>query len=563
MSHLRAASDGASQTATERLSAPLWVDIRYALGNARITTFHAADNPTLGLRSGARVSEVSVDGAEYALFAEARKRHASAVREDASLMPATGDASSSPSGWYELLRWGRKLGPDPLPVNAAHWRQIPTPQGLRWADLHAPGTIKCSDADFPVFKGWQCIDDDANHDDQRCDSPRLKTLLLTGVENHRREATLRDRTQLAERLRNTETIQPLMKRLICRFPTEFDRGNIDSRYGWYRDLPGFKENPGSWERLKAHITALTHTDLPQGYKDAQWHFHPAEFIRMFRQCGWLSTFELAQMVPRVPDSTNPLAIIAWQTAMLRWSSANINFDFNRTTRKHGINGHLRQTHFLAQVYIETGLMRLMREVGRGKITPKGWIAPATEYYNTFYGRGLMQLTWPANYAEYKNFKSNITLPDNPSSYSDSDGRIDATSLHYWSDPRVEGKDGQVTIDTTLKRLWWPRYDPTIIADDMHHACESAGFYWSSKIIGGSDAAGRRIGINRVCDQGIGPAVVGRVSVLVNGGSYGYMERQAYAAYIDRIRSDSTSQDMVTEIQSPMGKTSVNHYLERP
>ncbi|MDO9382778.1 MAG: hypothetical protein Q7T86_07935 [Hyphomicrobiaceae bacterium] len=25
-----------------------------------------------------------------------------------------------------------------------------------------------------------------------------------------------------------------MKKLICRFPTEFDRGNIDSRYGWYR-----------------------------------------------------------------------------------------------------------------------------------------------------------------------------------------------------------------------------------------------------------------------------------------------------------------------------------------
>jgi hypothetical protein len=38
-------------------------------------------------------------------------------------------AASSPSGWYELLRFGRNLGPDPLPANAAHWRKIATPTG--------------------------------------------------------------------------------------------------------------------------------------------------------------------------------------------------------------------------------------------------------------------------------------------------------------------------------------------------------------------------------------------------------------------------------------------------
>ena len=73
-------------------------------------------------------------------------------------------ATSSPSGWYELSRFGRNIGTDPLPANAAHWRKIPTDVGTVWADLNAPGTRKFSDADFPAFKGWNCFDDDPTPD---------------------------------------------------------------------------------------------------------------------------------------------------------------------------------------------------------------------------------------------------------------------------------------------------------------------------------------------------------------------------------------------------------------
>ncbi|MDO9382779.1 MAG: hypothetical protein Q7T86_07940, partial [Hyphomicrobiaceae bacterium] len=46
-------------------------------------------------------------------------------------------------------------------------------------------------ADFPIFKGWQCINDDERHDDQRCDSPRLRTMLLTGIETSQRAEILK------------------------------------------------------------------------------------------------------------------------------------------------------------------------------------------------------------------------------------------------------------------------------------------------------------------------------------------------------------------------------------
>ncbi|MDO9404525.1 MAG: hypothetical protein Q7T87_10880, partial [Polaromonas sp.] len=184
-SHLQApAGQGAGNT--DILGIPLWVDIRYSLGDSTITTFYATDHPEQGVRAGARIGELSAKGAEYAMFTEAQSRHAGAVRESSALMPATGPALSSPSGWYGLLRWARKLGPDPLPPNAAHWRQIATPQGPRWADLNTAGSFKFSDADFPIFKGWQCINDDERHDDQRCDSPRLRTMLLTGIETSQR-----------------------------------------------------------------------------------------------------------------------------------------------------------------------------------------------------------------------------------------------------------------------------------------------------------------------------------------------------------------------------------------
>jgi hypothetical protein len=110
-----------------------------------------------------------------------------------------------------------------------------------------------------------------------------------------------------------------------------------------------------------------------------------------------------------------------------------------------------------------------------------------------------------------------------------DDRITRTSLHYWTDPRDE--HGNVT---QKPRVWWPRFDPDEISENTFNICDSAGYYWISK-----DIARVVSNINRVADRGINQQSVARVSVLVNGGGYGFAERQAYAAYIKRCLSDES------------------------
>jgi hypothetical protein len=82
------------------------------------------------------------------------------------------------------------------------------------------------------------------------------------------------------------------------------------------------------------------------------------------------------------------------------------------------------------------------------------------------------------------------------------------------------------------RLWAPRYDPNIIATDAFNACDSGAFYWIS-----TNTAHGALNIDRVADRGVDEAAVGRVSVLVNGGGYGYAERESFAPYIMRYIGD--------------------------
>ena len=77
--------------------------IRYDKGSGAIRSYELMGQP-VGAPGGHPEPDL-----EYNLYTEATKRHA-------SLIP-TAQASISPSGWYELLRFGRNLGLDPLPGN--------------------------------------------------------------------------------------------------------------------------------------------------------------------------------------------------------------------------------------------------------------------------------------------------------------------------------------------------------------------------------------------------------------------------------------------------------------
>jgi predicted chitinase len=203
--------------------------------------------------------------------------------------------------------------------------------------------------------------------------------------------------------------------------------------------------------------------------------------------------------------------LAWPNALERFGKYQI--DLNNCLRKYNLHLSQRFAQLLAQVYVETGLMRYVAETTLGRGSD----------YGSFYGRGILQLTWPKNYADYGAYRN---LPTHASGTYQITGNpadpITSTSAHNWS-------------GATDKKQWAPRYDPSLIATDTFSACDSGGYFWITKHYTGTT------NINRLIDTGFNTDTVGKTSVLINGGSNGYNERQGYAAYVYRYLSDSVQE----------------------
>ncbi len=496
-------------------------------GDATVTTYH---------RDGIPEGEPLIErDAEYNLYAKAK-----AIAEAYS---PTG--RPAPSAVYELLRFGRVINTanETLsPPDVPHWRKIRYPGGEGWANLNATNIRKFSDADFPHWKGWCFIDDSADRD-SRCDSPTIRRWFNTN-----QDAWV-DIAEAREGLSNRDLLHKL-EHTICKFPSEWRANTIDQRWAWLMnpedenfealsddDFKDFKAHARAlcfWEQVPAQTPALP---------DDPWRFHARRFIEVFRRCGWLSLNEVAQLMPRRHGLTQASQTsVSWGTATRRFQSHQENL--NRTLRKYLVLSPSRQVHFLAQTYIETAMWQTMEEYGRGhQQTRKDgsvyWPAPAMQYYTVFHGRGIMQLTWAGNYDDYGTYRQ-LACISHLQTYHDP--RITHTSTHHWQDPR--DRYGHVVRQP---RTWHPRYDPHDIANDAFSACDSGGFYWVSKNTGNN-----LLDINRVADRGYTTAAVARISVLVNGGGYGFAERQGYAAYINRYRSDSTDNDSTSTITATYG-----------
>lgn len=332
----------AGQLMPNTLQAAQWVEIRYRNGSATVSSYRAVDGAG-GLQIGDLIGTPYYEqDFEYNLYANAVERHANAV--------ATGANNSSPSGWYELLRFGRNLGTDPLPAEASHWRAIPSGSGTVWADLNAPGTHKFSDADFPAFKGWQFFDDDPSPENQKCDSVQLKWAIRdTAVPE-----SIRVPQALVRRL-GDEKVRERLKRAVCKFPTEWDKSTIVQRYEWLKADQDFKITEGrAWDEFRAHAESISFNGLPQEYKDAVWHIHPRMFVSHMRLCGWLSEKEAVQLFPRT----------ALRNAGTRgWVNEGVNPGMqifkdsltylNKTTRKYCITTQRRMAAFYGNSMQET------------------------------------------------------------------------------------------------------------------------------------------------------------------------------------------------------------------
>ncbi|MCD9121277.1 M23 family metallopeptidase [Cupriavidus sp. UGS-1] len=543
------------------LGEELFVGLRYAegdgaqdaRGNAYVTTYRP-----VGTALGDPLTERD---AEYNLY-----RDANAISDAYPV-----NARPAPSAVYELLRFGRVIGPDALvPQDVPHWRQIRTPAGTGWVNLNAAGVTKYSDADFPHWRGWFLVQD-AEDGNSLCNAPTI----LRAVDVNRDGSVSADEAH--ERLRSPQ-IQAFLKRLICKFPTEWDASTVEARWGWLKVRSPNNPTPMTEEqfgRIRAHVQALAfwgqaalqasqyngqgQSEAPRALPGGHWHFHPRAFVQVFRRCGWLSLDEMSRLIPRRIAYSQTGQVRTAQAAGLVSRISSINrlrpyfAHLNRTARKYGVSSaRQRFAHFFAQTIIETDRWQVVYEYGRGAPHP---LIPMAEYYAAFYGRGIMQLTWAGNYADYGEFRG---FREFHGTYGDR--RIRADSSHYWADPTQRDDRGRVVRVIGTPRRWAPRYDPSIVETDAHTACDSGGFYWVQKVL---NRTGTEININRVADTEFNSRAIHRINILVNGGGNGYYERQAYARYAARILMDDDDTSAIRDFVVPRNNVTVRVDYEEP
>ncbi|WP_062791080.1 hypothetical protein [Aquitalea pelogenes] len=493
--------------------------------------------------------------------------------------------AASASAVYELLRFGRLVAREQhsaLPAQLPHWHQINTPTGWHWVNLASNDIKKYSDADFPHWLGWTWIDDDPS-DDGLCQSPTLHGWLLPPGQPKTRDSLLAA----------IPAQQARLSRTICRFPTEWDSNKVDARYGWVRQESAF--NPKSEVmsaadyrvyKIKIEMLSFWQQILPRSMvqagkscyqeernlydrslEDHIWHFHPREFIQVFRKCKWLSSVEMEMAVlPEAKPKQGPNA----EEQIRRYK-----IPLNLAMRKYLIDTGLRCSHFIGQGCVESNALKSMVETAQyqdyvlkiGKryidesliyyeMKEKDWwgskqkdrvdIFNHTRYTTTgtisgnsyawrngnidtidaqkFRGRGFKQLTGRSNYAQYWRYRGWLAK----SSFDE----------YWWDDPAYKNRQPE-----KMKRRPAIINNPHIIAIDPYNCIDSGAYFIT--------AERPQIKLHM---QSMNDNSIIEVSRAINGGIYAKEQRikQSYRAY--HVLGD--------EIEPKDKKEYLSKYVER-
>jgi predicted chitinase len=259
------------------------------------------------------------------------------------------------------------------------------------------------------------------------------------------------------------------RRLVCRFPSEWDKGNnsrctkLKEKDGLAPGLDGpYFGNDDEYDKHMAFVESLQWwTDAGLGDSNV-WHFHPLGFIQHFGKCSWMSLRELAQVVQgtnhRTIGSVSDLFISELRhphhpERIMRPS--HLFVPLMKCMRKYGITTPLRRAHWFGQVLQETGVFQYMRELGESDYltnyyegrchtpiqrTINGHLQTLSPLGNCnsgdgvrFSGKGMIQITGGDNYRGYQAYRggTNFTVDPGPESViTDAYNACDAGG-YYW------------------------------------------------------------------------------------------------------------------------------------
>ncbi|GAA0771432.1 hypothetical protein LRH25_14415 [Ideonella azotifigens] len=379
----------------------LFVSVSLLEGRRTAVTYRTGANGTYE-QVGAPVTQ---DDYEYELF-----RLSSTLYADC------------PSAGWDWLRFGRVLGPEATQTRQ-NWQLVRySPDAVGYIDLAPNAIAKLSDADFPHWLGWERRDE--------------------GQATSATDGICDDAPTIALSTATDDTSRLKLRHLICKAPTEWDAGDLATRYARLRDPGQPLETDTSWQAFEQHVQHLAFWNAALGDRSV-WHFHPLQFIDHYRRCGWRSQRELLQLVPqniiRKPGSHNSPSQGHWESPPIGPANTLLSThatELNKALRKFCIDTPIRQACFFGNAVQETQWFRFLRESNGTQATlHSGW-----------YGRGYLQLTNP-------------------------NGAINGGNNNYYKYFRFLGHS-PVTPPGAQEITWRDS-----IGTDAYHAAHSAGAYW--------------------------------------------------------------------------------------